>query len=255
MAIILIIVGIICAPYILAIFGYLLALIVCCVGCLGYLCTTAQEYPMVERIRQEEAIVYNGEKYFYLNEDELEVSIFLQGEMVSTASIYAPYLGIFPQIQQLEASEFDTEKNILIYSWGAFIKEDFRAIAEWDTQTIASISVGYPETGGSKIVSGIGEGLTYRDIVEAEKTTLYIGYGELYKTSCYFDVAEYDYWLFGGFGMIERDGTMYLTMAQEQIGKTDNGLYVSDCYQVKDEYQEAFKTAFEEYNSQQVEEM
>ena len=253
MAIILIIVGIICLPYILAIFLYLLAFIVCCVSCLGYLCTTAQEYPMVKRIWQEEAIVYNGEKYFYLNEDELGVSIFIKGEMVPTASIYAPYLGIFPQIQQLEASEFDVEKNLLMYSGGAFVKEDFRVIAEWDTQVVASVSVGYPERDDTKIVSGLGEGLTYQDMVESDKTTLYIDYGELTKALCYFDVAEYDYWLFGGFSMIERDGVMYLTMSQEREKNTDDGCYVNDCYQIKAEYQEAFKTAFDAYTSQQLE--
>ena len=255
MAIILIIVGIICLPYILAIFLYLLAFIVCCVCCLGYLCTTAQEYPMVKRIWQEEAIVYNGEKYFYLNEDELGVSIFIKGEMVPTASIYAPYVGIFPQIKQLEASEFDVEKNLLMCSGGAFVKEDFRVIAEWDTQVVASVSVGYryPARDDTKIVSGLGEGLTYRDMVESDKTTLYIDYIEQTEACCYFDVAEYDYWLFGGFSMIERDGVMYLTMEQEREKHTGDGCYVNDCYQVKAEYQEAFKIAFDAYTSQQLE--
>lgn len=253
MAIILIIVGILVAPYILAIFLYLLAFIVCCVGCLGYFCTTAKEYPIVERIREESAIVYNGEKYFYLDDDELETNIFIKGEMVPTASIYAPYLGIFPQFQQLEASELDVEKNLLTYYWGIYVKEDFRAIAEWDSQIIASISVGYPESNDAKTVSGLGEGLTYWDILESEKTTLYIGYGELYKTGCYFDLAEYDYWLFGGFSMIERDGTMYLSVGQDWGDETDDGRYVNDCYQVKAEYYEAFKTAFDAYTSQQLE--
>ena len=253
MAIILIIVGIICLPYILAIFLYLLSFIVCCVGCLGYLCTTAQEYPMVERIRQGQAIVYNGEKYFHFDGNELGTEIFVQGEMVPTASIYAPYVGIFPKILQLEASELDAEKNFLTYYGGIYVKEDFRAVAEWDTQVIASVSVGYPESDDAKIVSGLGEGLTYWDMVESEKTSLYIDYAEMWKAYCYCDVAEYDYWLFGGFSMIERDGVMYLTMSQEQEKNTDDGCYVNDCYQVKAEYQEAFKIAFDAYTSKQLE--
>ena len=240
--------------YIVAVILYALAFIVCCVQSLIYLCTETGEYPMVKRIQEEEAIVYNGEKYFYLDEEELGVEILIQGEMTPTASIYAPYMGIFPGFMQLRVSELDTGKNLLTYDSGTlFVREDFRAIAEYDTQIISSVLVGPPESDDSKTVLGLGEGLTYRDIMEVEKTTLYIDYSEMHIAHCYFDVAEYEYWLFGGFRMIECDGVMYLTMLQEWGEATDNGYYVNDCYQVKAEYQEAFKTAFEDYTSQRRE--
>ena len=238
--------------YIVAVILYALAFIVCCVQSLIYLCTETGEYPMVKRIQEEEAIVYNGEKYFYLDEEELGVEILIQGEMTPTASIYAPYMGIFPGFTQLQVSELDTEKNLLsysVYSETLLVREDFRAIAEYDTQIISSVLVGAYVSDDSKIVLGLGEGLTYRDIMEVEKTTLYIDYGEMHIAYCYFDVAEYEYWLFGGFRMIECDGVMYLSMMQERGAATDNGYYVNDCYQVKAEYQEAFKTALEDYTS------
>lgn len=240
--------------YIVAVILYALSFIVCCVQSLIYLCTETGEYPMVKRIQEEKAIVYNGEKYFYLDEEELGVEILIQGEMTPTASIYAPYMGIFPGFMQLRVSELDTEKNLLIYdSETLFVREDFRAIAEYDTQIISSVLVGAPASDDSKTVLGLGEGLTYRDIMEVEKTTLYIDYSEMHRAHCYFDVAEYEYWLFGGFRMIECDGVMYLTMLQERGAATGNGYYVNDCYQVKAEYQEAFKTALEDYTSQRIE--
>ena len=241
--------------YIVMVILYALSFIVCCVQSLIYLCTETGEYPMVKRIQEEEAIVYNGEKYFYLDEEELGGEILIQGEMTPTASIYDPYVGIFPGFTQLQVSELDTEKNLLTYSGyseGLFVREDFRAIAEYDTQIISSVLVGAYVSDDSKIVLGLGEGLTYRDIMEVEKTTLYIDYGEM-QAYCYFDVAEYEYWLFGGFRMIECDGVMYLSMMQERSKATDNGYYVNDCYQVKAEYQEAFKTALEDYISQRIE--
>ena len=240
--------------YIVMVILYALSFIVCCVQSLVYLCTETGEYPMVKRIQEEKAIVYNGEKYFYLDEEELGVEILIQGEMTPTASIYAPYMGIFPGFTQLQVSELDTEKNLLAYYSGTiFVREDFRAIAEYDTQIISSVLVGPPESDDSKTVLGLGEGLTYRDIMEVEKTTLYIDYSERHRAYCYFDVAEYEYWLFGGFRMIECDGVMYLSMMQERSKATDNGYYVNDCYQVKAEYQEAFKTALEDYTSQRIE--
>ena len=239
--------------YIVAVILYALSFIVCCVQSLIYLCTETGEYQMVKRIQEEDAIVYNGEKYFYLDEEELGVEILIQGEMTPTASIYAPYVGIFPGFLQLQVSELDTEKNLLTYSGTLLVREDFRAIAEYDTQIISSVLVGAPESDDSKIVLGLGEGLTYRDIMEVEKTTLHIDYSEMHIAHCYFDVAEYEYWLFGGFRMIECDGVMYLTMLQERGKATDNGYYVNDCYQVKAEYQEAFKTALEDYTSQRIE--
>jgi hypothetical protein len=240
--------------YIVAVILYALSFIVCCVQSLIYLCTETGEYPMVKRIQEEKAIVYNGEKYFYLDEEELGVEILIQGEMTPTASIYAPYMGIFPGFMQLRVSELDTEKNLLTYDSGTlFVREDFRAIAEYDTQIISSVLVGAPASDDSKTVLGLGEGLTYRDIMEVEKTTLYIDYSEMHRAHCYFDVAEYEYWLFGGFRMIECDGVMYLSMLQERGEATDNGYYVNDCYQVKAEYQEAFKTALEDYTSQRIE--
>ena len=240
--------------YIVAVILYALSFIVCCVQSLVYLCTETGEYPTVKRIQEEEAIVYNGEKYFYLDEEELGVEILIQGEMTPTASIYAPYMGIFPGFTQLQVSELDTEKNLLTYYYGTLlVREDFRAIAEYDTQIISSVLVGAHESDDSKIVLGLGEGLTYRDIMEVEKTTLDINYSEMHIAYCYFDVAEYEYWLFGGFRMIECDGVMYLTMLQERGAATDNGYYVNDCYQVKAEYQEAFKTALEDYTSQRIE--
>ena len=242
--------------YIGAVILYALSFIVCCVQSLVYLCTETGEYPMVKRIQEEEAIVYNGEKYFYLDEEELGVKILIQGEMTPTASIYAPYMGIFPGFTQLQVSELDTEKNLLtysVYSETLLVREDFRAIAEYDTQIISSVLVGAHESDESKTVLGLGEGLTYRDIMEVEKTTLDINYSEMHIAYCYFDVAEYEYWLFGGFRMIECDGVMYLSMMQERGAATDNGYYVNDCYQVKAEYQEAFKTALEDYTSQRIE--
>ena len=240
--------------YIGAVILYALSFIVCCVQSLVYLCTETGEYPTVKRIQEEEAIVYNGEKYFYLDEEELGVEILIQGEMTPTASIYTPYMGIFPGFTQLRVSELDTEKNLLTYYSGTlFVREDFRAIAEYDTQIISSVLVGASESDDSKTVLGLGEGLTYRDIMEVEKTTLYIDYREMHIVHCYFDVAEYEYWLFGGFRMIECDGVMYLTMLQERGAATGNGYYVNDCYQVKAEYQEAFKTALEDYTSQRIE--
>ena len=242
--------------YIVAVILYALSFIVCCVQSLVYLCTETGEYPMVKRIQEEEAIVYNGEKYFYLDEEELGVKILIQGEMTPTASIYAPYMGIFPGFTQLQVSELDTEKNLLtysVYSETLLVREDFRAIAEYDTQIISSVLVGAHESDESKTVLGLGEGLTYRDIMEVEKTTLDINYSEMHIAYCYFDVAEYEYWLFGGFRMIECDGVMYLSMMQERGAATDNGYYVNDCYQVKAEYQEAFKTALEDYTSQRIE--
>ena len=241
--------------YIVAAILYALSFIVCCVQSLVYLCTETGEYPMVKRIQEEGAIVYNGEKYFYLDEEELGVKILIQGEMTPTASIYAPYLGIFPRFAQLQVSELDTEKNLLsysVYSETLLVREDFRAIAEYDTQIISSVLVGAYVSDDSKTVLGLGEGLTYRDIMEVEKTTLYIDYNEM-LAYCYFDVAEYEYWLFGGFRMIECDGVMYLSMLQERGKETDNGYYVNDCYQVKAEYQEAFKTALEDCISQRIE--
>ena len=71
--------------YIFAVILYVLAFIVCCVQSLIYLCTETWEYPMVKRIQEEEAIVYNGEKYFYLDEEDLGVEILIQGEMTPTA--------------------------------------------------------------------------------------------------------------------------------------------------------------------------
>ena len=236
--------------YIVAVILYALSFIVCCVQSLVYLYTETGEYPVVKRIQEEEAIVYNGEKYFYLDEEELGVEILIQGEMTPTASIYAPYMGIFPGFTQLQVSELDTEKNLLAYYSGTlFVREDFRAIAEYDTQIISRVLVGAYGSDDSKTVLELGEGLTYRDIMEVEKTTLDINYSEMHIAYCYFDVAEYEYWLFGGFRMIECDGVMYLTMLQERGEATDNGYYVNDCYQVKAEYQEAFQTAFEDYIS------
>ena len=253
MVVVIIILCIVFSPVLL----YALSFIVCCVMCLGYLCTTAQEYPMVKRLQEESAIVYNGEKYFYLDEEELSTNIYIRGETQQTASIYAPYVGIFPQIHPLETSEFDTEKNILVhnYSYRCWVKEDFRAIAEYDTQIIASVSVGYPETDGVITLSGLSDGLTYRDIVESEKTTLFVSYGMAYRASCYFDVAEYDYWRFGGFWMVESDGVMYLTMQNEygEEGELGTGRYIHDCYRINAEYQEAFKTAYKAYTTQQAE--
>ena len=238
--------------YIVAVILYALSFIVCCVQSLVYLYTETGEYPVVKRIQEEEAIVYNGEKYFYLDEEELGVEILIQGEMTPTASIYAPYMGIFPGFTQLQVSELDTEKNLLtysVYSETLLVREDFRAIAEYDTQIISRVLVGAYGSDDSKTVLELGEGLTYRDIMEVEKTTLDINYSEMHIAYCYFDVAEYEYWLFGGFRMIECDGVMYLTMLQERGEATDNGYYVNDCYQVKAEYQEAFQTAFEDYIS------
>lgn len=262
MVAILIVLGVIFSPFIIAIVLYALAFIVCCIQS-GIYMVEFREYPRLERIRAEEAIVYNNEKYFFVN----TLSYYENGEWIEpeyyielnyceekmVASLYTPYLGIFPGFSSVCVSDFDPEANILSMSgYGYYVKEGFVFPTDPDNMAVDRAFIGVNEDSVSGYddriyLPDLGDGFTYASMLEEEKETLKVSSEERYLARCSFELEGYKFLKSCNFYLLDFGGTMYATRYEEVelIASTGEYSYVMDCYKIKEEYQETFKSAFD----------
>ena len=91
--------------------------------------------------------------------------------------------------------------------------------------------------------------ICYLDIFEQNAEVLTVNKLELYEIRCAVELENYEYIRSCPCYIVEDNDKLYMTRYENIVKNETDLLTVADCYQIKDEYQEAFKNAIEQLNA------
>ena len=218
--------------------------------------STYSESISIAKETESGTIIYNGCVYEYreeINRDRYLYELLHYNELKVVASLWTG--DVIPRKTPVLVSDLDINENILkidgpaFGASGYFVKDDFTLPVASDGMEVEKIFIASETTPIS--VSNV-QGITYNNLFEFTDVVLKIDKKERFKSECYCILKGYEYIRSCRFYLIEQNDVLYGTRYMNIEDEDNFSITAFDCRKLKDEYQEVFKTAMNQFNAMQA---